>query len=93
MLLVLCVGDRFQEVGVSPGTAAILGRAGTSPFDAAGIPGLQFSLNNPFKLDAVLPAISEVVLIDKRGVLAARYDLAQQDGILIFHFHTGVQVI
>src|SRR5208337_1486270 len=84
---------RFQEIGVAPDTAAVLGRTSPGSFGAPGILDLGLRLNNSLKLDAVLPAISEVVLIDKPGVLAGLDDLAQQDAILIFHLHAEVQVV
>src|SRR5271157_365097 len=90
---VLRVGYRFQEIGVAPDTAAVLGRASPGSFSAPGILDLGLWLNNSLKLDAVLPAISEVVLIDKPGVLAGLDDLAQQDTILVFHLHAEVQVV
>src|SRR5208283_921576 len=90
---VLRVSYRFQEIGVAPDTAAVLGRASPGSFGAPGILDLGLWLNNSLKLDAVLPAISEVVLIDKPGVLAGLDDLAQQDAILVFHLHAEVQVV
>ena len=90
---VLRVSYRFQEIGVAPDTAAVLGRASPGSFSAPGILDLGLWLNNSLKLDAVLPAISEVVLIDKPGVLAGLDDLAQQDAILVFHLHAEVQVV
>jgi len=55
--------DGFEEFGVPPWTADILGRAASLGFDQARIERAWLGIDQPFDLDGVLPAVPEVVEI------------------------------
>ena len=62
MPFVFRMGNRFQELGVTPDTAHVLRRAGSFPVRAAGILDAGFGARGSFQFEGMLPAVAEVVL-------------------------------
>jgi len=58
---VLQIGDRLEEVGVSPRPAAILGRAAPDRLDQARVLNARLGVEDTLDLDRVFPAVAEVV--------------------------------
>ena len=53
MALVFGIGDGFEELGIAPGTADVLGRAAAFGFDQARIKGAWFGIDQALDLDRV----------------------------------------
>src|SRR5579883_3542428 len=64
--LVRRVGDRFEELGISPRTADVLGRAAALGIEQAGIKPARDGIEQALDRDLVLPAIAEVVEVLQR---------------------------
>jgi hypothetical protein len=76
VLRVLGVADRFEEVGVAPSNATIVGRARPGPIHTPGVLCFGLELQRLLPPDLVLPGVTEVELVDQPGLLLAREDLA-----------------
>src|SRR5260370_31814252 len=57
------VADGFEEVGVAPDSAHVIGRTGAFPFQAEGIPLRRLGRQATLEQDLVFPAVPEVVLV------------------------------
>lgn len=66
------VGEDLPEVGVAPGAAAVLGRAGSLGGDQCGVVGVGIGVEQVFDGDLVLPVVAEVV-----GVAEASADVGE----------------
>src|SRR5215207_2311650 len=64
--LVLRVGDRFEEIGIPPGTADVFGWTASLGFGQARVCDARQRLGGAFDLDRMLPAVAEVVEILER---------------------------
>jgi hypothetical protein len=63
VLVVVRIGDRIEEVAVSPGAADILGRAASGGCDEARVGDAGHGISDALDADRVLPAVAEVVEI------------------------------
>jgi len=66
MFLEVRIGDRVEEVAVSPGAADILGRAAFGCVDQARIGHAGNGISYTFDADGMLPAIAKVVEVFER---------------------------
>ena len=67
MLLVVWIGDRFEELVVTPGTADILGRTTRGRFDPARIRNAFRGFGNALDADRMFPAVAEIVEVFERA--------------------------
>src|SRR3954463_13226465 len=66
VLLVVRIGDRFEEFAIAPGSADILRRATSDSFDEAWVSDPWHRIGDALDADGVFPPVAEIVEIPER---------------------------
>ena len=66
VLLVVRIGDRFEEFAIAPGSADILGRTTSASLDEAWVSDPWHRIGDALDADGVFPAVAEIVEIGER---------------------------